>query len=168
MGKLKPIFTLKTLSVLFSTVYQNRIIFQGFLRQLALSTDPRLQLSTMSIEQALTHVLDVFCEMWIYISMLIRDINKINATLTRRISEEFPQHHAAGIGLLLPEYLCIRNQDILGRTQLSTKTAIKYLKQLENGKILYSVKNGREIYYFNNTLVGILEQQISRYTENGA
>jgi len=149
--------SLQTLRILFSTVYQRDVSFSGLLRQWILLTDPRTHISFMNIEDVLVHILDVFRGMWTYTTALIRALNQRNREIVHLVHTNFPQLASASVDILLSESLCIRNHDISG---VSPKTVIKYLKQLEQEKILYSIKSGREIFYFNNLLADVLRQQI--------
>jgi len=156
----KPPFNLETLSILFSSIYKSNIAFDGLLRQWTLSTDPRINLLSMDVEIALVHILEVFKEMWKYIVTLIHIVNQKKDDILKRISVDFPKYAATGVGQYLSECLCVRNRDVLNNLQLSPKTVIKYLKQLEEGQVLTSAKSGREVFYFNNTLVYVLSQQV--------
>jgi predicted site-specific integrase-resolvase len=153
-------FSMQTLSILFGTVYQDKTIFSGLVRQWTLSTNPRGELSSMDIELALVHILKVFQEMWTHTVTLIRVINQKREEIHRLISERFPAYSHIGMGQFLSARLFVRNQDLSSELQLSAKTAIKYLKALEQQNILHSVKNGREIYYFNNCFLDMIRKQI--------
>ena len=150
-------------AILFSTIYRNSLAFQGLHRQWLLSTDPQITLSSMDTEDALVHILYVFQQMWEYKTELIRKLNNkrdeiiqfIEATFSRQIPVEFHQ--------LLAGNMCIRNQDVTEKLRLSAKTAIKYLKMLEQENALYSIKSGREVFYFNNMLLDLLQQATEVY-----
>lgn len=152
--------SIQTLNILLSTVYRNDIIFSGLLRQWLLSTDPRLRVASIDTEIALIHILDVFQEMWSFTVKLVRILNILRIKISNLIDQDYHQQALTGFASFLSTRLCIRNHDVADCLQLTGKTAIKHLKQLEKGGVLSSQKSGREIYYFNNLMLDMLRQQI--------
>jgi hypothetical protein len=151
---------LRTINILLSCSHQGNSVHNGLLRQWILSTNPRTGMSSLNAEDAIIHITGVFRDMWIYTAKLIRNINQKQAGTFKLIEEHFPHRIPAGIRQYLSEYLCIRNRDVMERSTLSLKTVIKYLRELEERKVVSSVKCGREVYYFSNVLTDLLYQQV--------
>ena len=63
-----------------------------------------------------------------------------------------------GFHKMLSQNICIRNKAVSDELCLSPKTTIKYLKQLEEDKLLLAMKHGREILYFRNLVFDLLKQ----------
>jgi hypothetical protein len=151
---------LKTLMILLSTVYRNEFAFCGLIRQWSLFTNPRANFSSMNIVRAIAHILEVFQGMWTFTATLVRDINRKKVEISNYISGDFPPPVSTSISKLLSESMCVRRQYVLDSLQVSSKTATKYLNQLEQRSILHSTKNWRETLYFNNLLIDTLENYI--------
>ncbi len=98
--------------------------------------------------------------MWAYKTSLIRVINLKRDEIIRSCAESIPQNTAEDMIRLISGRVYVRNQDILNAAQLSNKTVIKYLKQLERDNILHSVKDGRDVYYFNTAYVGMISDLV--------
>ena len=160
--------TLQTLTILFSTVYENELAFSGFARQWMLSTDPRVHIFSIDASDALAHILEVFRCMWTYTATLIRITKQKKTEVSLCVSMALPQYMPSGCGQFLSESLCTRTHDISDRFNLSQKTATKYLRQLEQKDIVHSVKNWRDVYYFNNLLIDLLKDQLLGYPAYGA
>jgi len=160
--------SLQALTILLSTVCQNELASYGLARQWTLSTDPRVHISSVETSDALAQILEVFRSMWVYTTTLVRTINQKKGEIYQAVSVVLPQYSSTCFGQILSETLCIRNRDISERLDLSQKTATKYLKQLEQNRILRSVKNWREVLYFNNLLIDVLHEQVSRNSAYGA
>lgn len=158
--------SLRALSILFSVVHQNGLAFRGISMHWTLLTAPRLNIISMGVENALIHILNVFQQMWTYTAALIRKLNDKRKEITQFLELTCPQQASAGFSMLLSESICIRNKDVSSRLRISNKTVIKHLKQLEQEKILFSIKSGREIFYFNNMLFDLLKQTIG-VSDNG-
>ena len=151
--------SMQTITILLATLYQNRCAFCGLHSQWALSTDPRLGFASMNIEDAITHILYVLKQMWVQTAVLTRGLKRKQEEITQVIIHtESLRQISAGFNELLAENICIRNQDVSEKLCISNKTAIKNLKQLEQAKILYSIRKGREIYYFNRILLDLLSE----------
>ena len=159
-------FNMQTLIILLSILYKNKFAFQGLHRQWVLSTDPRLDLDTLAYEDAIIHVLSVFQQMWEHLITLIRSINNKRDEISKLIHIEPFRQLSAGFYELLAENVCIRNKDVTEKLCVSSKTAIKNLKQLEQEQILSAVKKGRELFYFNNLFLDLLKQSIE-VSDNG-
>ena len=153
-------FNIQTLIIFLSILYKSKFAFQGLHRQWTLSTDPRLDFNTMADEDAIIHVLSVFQQMWEHSATLIRSINYKRDEISKLIRIEPFRQLSAGFSELLAENVCIRNQDVTEKLCISSKTAIKNLKQLEQEQILIAAKKGREIFYFNNLFLDLLKQSI--------
>jgi hypothetical protein len=153
-------FSMQTLTILLSTVYQNDFAFYGLLRQWVLFTDPRIHISSMDTVDALTHILEIFQGIWAYTVTLLRTLNHRKTEIINLIDADFSQQTSAGIGQILLESLCIRSRDVSDRLHLSPKTVTKHLKHLEQQNILHSVKHWRETLYFNNLMTDTLKEQI--------
>ncbi|MCL2033834.1 MAG: hypothetical protein FWG94_03775 [Oscillospiraceae bacterium] len=151
---------LQTLTILFSVVYQNEFIFYGLSRQWNLSTDPKIDIASLDIVSALVHILKAFQQMWAYTAILLRVINSKKVELIHLISEDFSQQVSTGIIRVLSESLCIKKRDAEEKLCLSPKTVAKHLTFLEQKSILCSIKNWREVLYFNNVMIDALIKQI--------
>ena len=152
---------LQTIAILLSTLYQNNLAFHGLYRQWTVSTPPQLNIVSLDVGDALIHILNIFQQMWIYTTKLIRELNSTKEKLLRsnQVSERFCR--------ILTENFCIRNQDVSEKLLISPKTTIKHLKKFEQEKVIYSRKSGREIFYFNNILLDLLKQ-ITEVSNNGS
>jgi hypothetical protein len=158
---------MQALAIIFSTVYQNRLVFRGLSKQWSLFTDPRLDIALMDIEDALIHILGVFQEVWKYTAVLIGKLNKESENLSQLMKLNCSQQVSIGFHKMLSQNICIRNKSVSEELCLSPKTTIKYLKQLEEERLLFSIKHGREVFYFNNTVIGLLKQ-MTEVLHNGA
>jgi len=147
-------------AILFSTVHRNNLSFQGLHRQWILSTDPQISLASIDMEDALIHILYVFQRMWAYTTALVRKVNNKREEISQFIKASIPHQIPTEFYHLLTENICIRNRDVSKKLRISPKTAIKHLKMLELEKALYSVKSGREVFYFNNLLIDLLKESI--------
>ena len=154
---------LQTLIILFSALFRNNLAFQGLQRQWILSTDPQLNLCSIDIEDALTHILEVFKVMWKYTTVFIRRLNDKQNEISQFIIKRLPVQTSEGFHKLLAGNLCLRNQYVSEILHISPKTAIKHLKMFEQENALYSIKTGREIFYFNNMLLDLLKQTTEVY-----
>jgi hypothetical protein len=96
-------FHLLSLAVLLSTIYQNHLAFRGFTRQWILSTDPKLAVASMDLEDALLHILDVFRDMWKYTATLIHKLNSEKEKLPELISLDCPQQVSMGFCKILSQ-----------------------------------------------------------------
>jgi len=74
---------MQSLAIIFSTVYQNHLVFRGLSKQWSLFTDQRLDIASMNIEDALIHILGVFQEVWKYMAMLLCKLSKKSKILSQ-------------------------------------------------------------------------------------
>ena len=126
--------------------------------QWTLLTDPMLNLSSVNTGDAIVHILHVFQRMWKYSATLIRWLDSKRKEIEQSIYDDSGKQMPKEIPRLLVENICIRNRDISENMQVSPKTAIKYLKLMERRELLYSLKAGREVFYFSSILLDFLKQ----------
>ena len=157
---------LHTIKILLSTLYKCNLTFSGLQMQWALLTDPRSNLLSANTDDAIVHILHVFQWMWKCSATLIRRLNSKRKEIEQNVHDNSGKQMPKVIARLLVENICIRNRDISEKMQVSAKTAIKYLKLLEQHELLYSLKSGREVFYFSSVLLDLL-QQMTEELSNG-
>ena len=156
--------SLNTKIILFSSLYKSNLAFSGLQRQWTLLTDPRVDISSIKTDDAIVHILHVFQNMWKYTTTLMRSLNNKRIEIAQNINFDTGKQMPNEIHWLLVENICIKNQDASAKMRVSPKTAIKYLKLLEQQDLLYFIKKGREIFYFSRLLLDFLKQQAEEYT----
>ncbi len=72
------------------------------------------------------------------------------------ISNNFPKHRVKNLIHLFKNNITLRTSMMSEALNISDKTAISYLKVLEEKNIVYSVMYGREKVYFNSGIVEIM------------
>jgi|GEM_PF-3533925 len=159
-------FNLQTITILFSNLYRNDFAFRGLHRQWILFADPRLNIDSMPVDDAIIHILYIFRQIWTSTTDIIRRLNRKREELSHSLQMGFRRKIPSAFFLMLTEKICIRNQDVIEKLEISKKTATKYLKILEQEKFLYSIKHGREVFYFNNELRNFFQEMIG-VSDNG-
>ena len=147
---------LHTIRILLSTLYKCNLTFSGLQMQWILLTDPRSNLSSMNTDDAIVHILHVFQRMWKCSVTLIHRLDSKRNEMEQSIYDDSGKQMPKEIPRLLVENLCIKNRDVSEKMQVSPKTAIKYLKLMERRELLYSLKAGREVFYFSSVLLDLL------------
>ena len=105
-------FRIETLVLLFSSLYQNNLAFSGMVRQWILTTDPKLSLSDLDMEDAIIHILTIFKNMWEHTINIIRAIISARVAVRETIQAQCPQLSSDDLIRLLGRRICIRIHDV--------------------------------------------------------
>ena len=151
---------LSTLNIFLSVVFENNSAFEGLIMQWTLLTNPRKAFSEIDDENKLIHVLTVFEKMWRLQSSLFYRLADIKTVILRKLQADCPTLASPQITQLLANMICLRISDLQSNLNVSSKTAIGYLKMLEQGGILHSIKVGRDRFCFNTIYCFMLQDLI--------
>jgi len=88
----------------------------------------------------------------------INSVNKLLAETIKIVKDKAPKTYKKELIELLFEQPYSKIEYVVDRLGVERKAASRYLKQLENIKILTSMKIGRETIYINHNLIEILKQ----------
>lgn len=151
---------LTTLAILLSSVFENGSTFGGLVMQWSLLTNPRRPFSDTEDEHKLMHILTVFEKIWRFHSMIVYRLVGVKAELLQKLQTNCPALALPRTAQLLADMTCIRINDLKSEMNISSKTAINHLKLLEQSGILYSLKVGRDRFYFNNVHCDIIQNLV--------
>lgn len=148
------------LEILLSTVAVDCRIFSGIISQWILLTDPRTAFNFQTdCESILLHVLRVFERTFRFHSQIIYELLKAGLDLEQKLRHDCPAASSQLADLLVGS-ICVRNDDVKIGLSISSKTAINYLKRLEQCGVLHSIKQGRDRYYFNNIYSDLIKRSV--------
>lgn len=149
------------LSILLSHIPDGKLSFDGLLSQWALYTDPRWTFThSKDHNSILLHVLSVFENTWRFHSRMFYDMIDIEKKISQRLKISNPAATSFKMTRLLSQSVCLRIADMKEKLGVSLKTASNRLKELEQVGVLYSVKVGRDQFYFNNIYCDYLKELI--------